>query len=82
MAVSGAKVLKYVGMAGVVGVAATGVMVARDERKRRAYTPDEVREQLHVRYAAAYSSGGAVPPPSKPTVRERIQNARARLRRH
>ena len=42
---------KIVGLAGLAGVAATGVAVARAERKRRAYTPDEVRERLHARVA-------------------------------
>ena len=68
--------LKFVGLAGAVGVAATGVLVVRDERKRRAYTPDEVREQLHVRYTAAYNSGDAVERPTKPTIRERIRGLR------
>jgi hypothetical protein len=40
---------KTVGLAGLVGVAATGVVVARQERRRRAYTPDEIRERLHAR---------------------------------
>jgi hypothetical protein len=40
---------KVVGLAGLAGVAATGVVVARAERKRRAYTPDEVRQRLHRR---------------------------------
>ena len=38
-------------MAGLAGVAATGVVVARAERRRRAYTPDEVRARLHQRVA-------------------------------
>jgi hypothetical protein len=42
---------KILGLAGVAGVAATGVIVAREERRRRAYTPDEVRTRLHARYA-------------------------------
>jgi hypothetical protein len=42
---------KLVGLAGLVGVAATGVVVARAERKRRAYTPEEVRSRLHERVA-------------------------------
>jgi hypothetical protein len=42
---------KVLGLAGAVGVAATGAAVARAERRRRAYTPDEVREQLHARHA-------------------------------
>jgi hypothetical protein len=44
---------KVVGLAGLAGVAATGVVVARSERRRRAYTPDEVRERLHQRAAEA-----------------------------
>jgi len=44
---------KVLGLAGVAGVAATGVIVARAERRRRAYTPDEVRSRLHERYAEA-----------------------------
>jgi len=46
---------KVVGLAGLAGVAATGVVVARAERRRRAYTPDEVRERLHQRVAEAAS---------------------------
>jgi cytochrome c-type biogenesis protein CcmE len=40
---------KVLGVASVVGVAATGALVARDERQRRAYTPDEVRDRLRER---------------------------------
>jgi hypothetical protein len=42
---------KVVGLAGLAGVAATGVVVARAERQRRAYTPDEIRSRLHERAA-------------------------------
>ncbi|WP_177154326.1 MULTISPECIES: hypothetical protein [Actinosynnema] len=42
---------RLVGLAGVAGVAATGVVVARAERKRRAYTPEEIRERLHAKVA-------------------------------
>ena len=42
---------KAVGLAGAVGVVATGAVVARSERRRRAYTPDEIRAQLHDRLA-------------------------------
>jgi hypothetical protein len=41
---------KVVGLAGIVGIAATGVVVVRAERRRRAYTPDEVRARLRARY--------------------------------
>ncbi|AGZ44641.1 hypothetical protein AFR_31905 [Actinoplanes friuliensis DSM 7358] len=40
-------------MAGLAGVAATGAVLARSERKRRAYTPDEIRGRLHARVAEA-----------------------------
>ena len=40
---------KVVGLAGLAGIAATGVVVARAERKRRAYTPEEIRSRLHDR---------------------------------
>jgi hypothetical protein len=44
---------KVVGLAGLAGVAATGVAVARAERRRRAYTPEEIRSRLHSRLAEA-----------------------------
>jgi hypothetical protein len=40
---------KVLGLAGVAGVAATGVVIARAERKRQAYTPDEIRTRLRAR---------------------------------
>ena len=42
---------KALGIAGVAGVAATGVIVARRERERRSYSPEEIRDRLHDRYA-------------------------------
>jgi hypothetical protein len=42
---------KVLGVAAFAGVAATGAVVVRDERRRRAYTPDEVRDRLHARLA-------------------------------
>jgi hypothetical protein len=44
---------KVLGLAGFAGVAATGVVIARAERRRRAYTPQQVRERLHDRLAEA-----------------------------
>jgi hypothetical protein len=41
------------GLAGLVGVAATGVVIVRAERRRRAYTPEQVRERLRTRLAEA-----------------------------
>jgi hypothetical protein len=42
---------KIAGLAGLAGVAATGAVLARAERRRRAYTPDEIRGRLHARVA-------------------------------
>ncbi len=40
---------KWIGLAGLVGVAAGGVLVARDQRRRNSYTPDDIRARLHQR---------------------------------
>jgi hypothetical protein len=53
------RLWKLLGLAGLAGVAATGVVIARSERKRRAYTPEEIRSRLHERLAAL----DEVPPP-------------------
>jgi len=51
---------KVLGLAAFAGVAATGVVVARDQRRRRAYTPEEIRDRLHARLA---ETPQAPPPP-------------------
>ncbi|MEU1981228.1 hypothetical protein [Nocardia sp. NPDC019395] len=73
---------KVLGLAGAAGVVATGVVVVRAERRRRAYTPDEVREQLHTRFAqaAAASEGAEVAEPEPRRTRIRAW-ARRVLRR-
>jgi hypothetical protein len=43
---------KWLGVAGLAGVAASGAVVARQERKRRAYTPEQVRAKLQKRAQA------------------------------
>ncbi|MDX3110807.1 hypothetical protein ACIBO5_29800 [Nonomuraea angiospora] len=48
---------KMLGLAGIMGVAATGVVIARAERRRRAYTPEEIRVRLRERVVE-----GAPPP--------------------
>jgi hypothetical protein len=42
---------KLVGLAGLAGVAATGVVLARKRRAQHQYEPDELRERLHRRLA-------------------------------
>ena len=70
---------KLLGLAGIAGVAATGVVLARDERQRRAYSADDVRTRLHERAAAAEATPVVVPEPeSRETPVGRLL---ARLRR-
>jgi hypothetical protein len=42
---------KLIGAAGLAGVAATGVVVARRRRAQEDYTPEELRARLHDRLA-------------------------------
>ncbi|MCV7285922.1 MULTISPECIES: hypothetical protein [Mycolicibacterium] len=56
------SIWKWIGLAGVAGVVAGGVMVARDQRRRNAYTPQDIRERLHQRLAEAESSPGSASP--------------------
>jgi hypothetical protein len=64
---------KLVGLAGLAGVAATGVVVARKRRAHEAYTPDELRERLHRRLADVSEAGvrgtaaDGDPPGSRPS---------------
>ena len=44
---------KIAGLAAFVGVAATGVVIVRAQRRRRAYTPEQIRARLHTRLAEA-----------------------------
>ncbi len=54
------KLWKWIGLAGVAGVAASGAVIARDQRRRAQVTPDEVRARLHERLAEAdRATGGA-----------------------
>jgi hypothetical protein len=56
---------KLLGLAAFAGVAATGAVVIRDQRRRRAYTPDEIRERLHARLAET-PAARQPPPDSRP----------------
>lgn len=80
----GRRVWKALGLAGAVGVAAGGVLVARAERQRRTYTPDEVRDRLHTRFAQASAAADRTTVDLvevKPSLRQRLSNRLRRLRR-
>jgi hypothetical protein len=50
---------KLLGLAGLAGVAATGVVVARNRRAQVEVTPDELRDRLHARLDDARSGPDA-----------------------
>jgi hypothetical protein len=53
---------KWIGLAGLAGVAVTGAVVARRrQRAQREYEPDELRDRLHARLAEARRDAGASP---------------------
>ena len=56
-----ARTWKLLGIAGVAGVTATGVVVARRRRAHHEYDPDELRAKLHARLAEVPRDEGAVP---------------------
>jgi hypothetical protein len=56
------KVWKALGLAGLAGVAATGVVIARDRRQRAELTPDQVRDRLHDRLRDAEDAHVSPPP--------------------
>lgn len=43
------KLWKVLGLAGLAGVAASGAIIARDQRQRAQLSPEEVRSRLHER---------------------------------
>jgi hypothetical protein len=53
---------KLIGLAGLAGVAATGVVIARKRRTQQAYEPDELRERLHRRLAEVSGGGDGASP--------------------
>ncbi len=71
---------KLLGLAGLAGVAATGAVLVRNERQRRAYTPDDVRERLHARHAEAADAPDPAPAPVRDTA-ELTRGRRHRLAR-
>ena len=50
------KLWKALGLAGLAGVAATGAIIARDQRQRAQLTPEEIRERLRARVAQTESA--------------------------
>ena len=51
------SIWKWIGLAGAAGGVAGGVLVARDQRRRNAYTPQDIRKRLHERLAEVDNAG-------------------------
>ena len=74
---------KVLGLAGVAGVAAAGVIIAREQRQRTQLAPEEIRARLHERleHAPTAPTGGVVPDVRvSPTTRPRWIPRRRRRR--
>ena len=61
------RLWKIIGLAGLTGVAAGSAVLVRNERQRRAYTPDDVRSRLHERAAALAEEPEPEPEPVSAT---------------
>jgi hypothetical protein len=48
---------KLIGVAGLAGVAASGVVIARRRRSHQELDPDELRDRLHRRLAEVRDTG-------------------------
>jgi hypothetical protein len=72
---------KLLGLAGLAGVAATGAVLVRNERQRRAYTPDDVRVRLHARHEEAAEESSAPPEAPVSNVTELRPRRRGRFAR-
>ena len=53
---------KWIGLASVAGVVAGGALVARDQRIRKAYTPEDIRSRLHQRLSEVDAANAATNP--------------------
>jgi hypothetical protein len=59
---------KLIGLAGLAGVAATGVVVARRRNAPSELEPDEIRQRLHDRLAETREQGADPRPPASEGV--------------
>ena len=72
------KLWKIVGLAGLAGVAATGVVIARDERRRAQLTPQQVRDRLQQRLAEIEQEPAGPLPDTVPESAGRASTRRPR----
>ena len=75
------RLWKLLGLAGIAGVAAGSAVLVRNERQRRAYTPDDVRTRLHERAAALAEAPEPQPEPQPASAAELTSGRTHRLAR-
>jgi hypothetical protein len=75
------RLWKLLGLAGIAGVAAGSAVLVRNERQRRAYTPDDVRTRLHERAAALAEEPQPQPQPQPASAAELTAGRTYRLAR-
>ena len=75
------RLWKLLGLAGIAGVAAGSAVLVRNERQRRAYTPDDVRTRLHERAAALAEAPEPQPEPQPASAAELTAGRTHRLAR-
>ena len=63
------KLWKALGLAGLAGVAAGGVIIARDQRQRAQLTPDEIRARLQERAGQVQGQESASPGSTESSAR-------------
>jgi hypothetical protein len=65
---------KLLGVAGLAGVAAGGVAIARNRRPQSAYGPAELRERLHRRLADVDERDGGQRTPTRSTTNTSVSS--------
>ena len=80
------RLWKALGLAGFAGIAATGAILVRDERRRAKLTPEQVRDRLHERVKAlppqTSEASGVVASHRSPSRKRSVGSMRRRLSRH
>ena len=72
---------KVLGLAGLAGVAAAGVIIAREQRQRAQLAPEEIRARLHERLEQTPTAPTWGNGPDAPVSRTKRRRWQPRLRR-
>jgi hypothetical protein len=73
---------KVLGLAGLAGVAAAGVIIAREQRQRTQLAPEEIRARLHERFEQASTAPTWGTAADAPVITAASRRWHPRRRRH